>query len=227
MIKRLLPLSIFFSLIGLYYYFGMNQYLSWEVLQEKNETLKEIAFHHFFWTSFIFILSYATYTMLCLPGIFILSILAGYLFEQPVSTMYVTLAATIGSTFLFLATRTAVGDLLRKKASPFLISIENLLIKNETLYLFLIRLFPLFPLSLVTISCAFFKIRFRSFLWTTFLGAMPIIFLYTQIGSGLTTVLNQNEPLSLETLLIPKITLSVVGLASFCVLPFFIKQFKA
>ena len=98
-------------------------------------------------SSLIFILLYIVVAALSLPiGIF-LSLIGGFLFPQPFSTLYIVIGATIGATIVFLAARTAIGDLLKKKAGRLLTKIEKGFRENGVSYLLFFAPGP--PLSLL------------------------------------------------------------------------------
>ena len=80
-----------------------------------------------------------------------MTLLAGFVFGTALGAVIVVLAATLGSLIVFLAARYAIGDLLYKKAGPFVRRMEEGFRKNAFSYLMFLRLVPLFPFWLVNL----------------------------------------------------------------------------
>src|ERR1700722_16331166 len=95
-LKPLLPfLFILIFMIGAYAFAYIHP-ASWENLRQFHLSLKKFDELHPIATPLLFVGVYILYALLSLPGIFVLSLLAGFLFIQPYSTLYVALAAAIG-----------------------------------------------------------------------------------------------------------------------------------
>ena len=90
-----------------------------------------------------FVAIYAVATALSLPGGLVLSIAGGFLFGAVFATTLIVVGATIGATAIFLAARSAFGDLLRKRAGPFIAKLEAGFRENAFSYLLVLRLVPL------------------------------------------------------------------------------------
>lgn len=178
-------------------------------------------------TLFLFMCLYILYALLPIPGIFVLSLLAGFLFRQPFSTLYVTIAATIGASLLFFTARSAFGEIFYKKSSYFLLHLEKGFHKNAASYLLFLRLIPLFPFWIVNLAGAFFGVSFWVFAWTTFIGMIPSVFVYTQAGRGLTLILQSPEPLNPVHFFNLHIVIALIGLAFLSLLPILLKSLKS
>ena len=103
----------------------------------------------------VFILVYALCTALSLPTGLLLSTLSGFLFGTWLGGLVNVVGATLGATLIFLAARTALGDLLRARAGPFLRKLEAGFREDELSYMLVLRLVPLFPFWLVNLAPAF------------------------------------------------------------------------
>lgn len=218
-LKALLPfLPIFFLMIGAYA-FAYFHPLSWESFKEFHLQLKIFGESHPVATPLIFMSIYILYALLSLPGIFILSLIAGFIFAQPFSTLYAAVASTIGASLLFLVARSAFGSLFYKRPGHFLNRMEKGFHENAISYLLFLRLIPFSPFWMVNLASAFFRISFWVFIWTTFVGMIPSIFVYTQAGKGITLLLERPDPLTPLHLLNPPIVIALVGLALLSLLP--------
>lgn len=197
--------------------------LSLSGLKELSFKLKEFSLNHDYLTPFLFIIFYILCAVFSFPGIFLLSLLSGYLFTQPFSTIYPTFAATFGATFLFLLTRTTFAHLLYKNTNKMLIKMENGFQENATHYLLFLRLIPLFPFWLVNLAGAFFKVPLKTFVWTTFIGMLPSTFAYTQAGKGLAELLEPHSE-GLNSVLNPHLLMGLAALAVLSIAPLFFKK---
>ena len=72
--------------------------------------------------------------------------------------------------------------------------------ENAANYLLFLRLVPLFPFWLVNLAPAFFGIKLKTFLWTTFIGIIPGSFVYAQAGVGLGAIFDTDKPFSIDTI---------------------------
>lgn len=215
-----------FSLIMGAYLFAYFHPLSWDNVKQLHLKLKNFNTLHPIATPLIFISVYILYALLSLPGIFILSLLAGFLFVQPLSTLYVTIAATIGASLLFVIARTAFGKIFYRQFSHSLNRLKDGFRENSVSYLLFLRLIPLFPFWIVNLAGAFFGVSFWAFAWTTFVGMIPSVFIYTQAGKSLTLLLESHDPLNPINLFNPHLMVTLIGLALLTLLPVFFRQSK-
>jgi uncharacterized membrane protein YdjX (TVP38/TMEM64 family) len=226
-LKPLLPfLFILIFMLGAYLFAYLHP-PSWESLRQFHLSLKNFDEQHPYVTPLLFMGIYILYALFSLPGIFILSLLAGFLFVQPFSTLYVTFAATIGAALLFLVARTAFGELLYRRSGPFLGRLEKGFQNNAVSYLLFLRFLPLFPFWVVNLAGAFFGVSFWGFVWTTFVGMIPSVFIYTQAGRGLTYLLEQTAPLTPTHMWNSHLVMALVGLALLSLLPIVVSRGKA
>lgn len=200
--------------------------LSWGHLQHFYARLIELERDHPILTPFVFMSAYILYTLLSLPGIFLFSLVAGCLFIQPFSTLYVTCAATIGASLLFLLARTAFGSFFYSRNNYLLGQMEQGFRKNAVSYLLFLRLIPMSPFWMINISGAFFKVPFWTFVWTTFFGMIPSVIIYTQAGKELALFLDSAAPLSPAHLFNPYLVTTLIGMALLTLVPIFFKSSK-
>lgn len=222
--KRFLPIAIILLLMGIVYMSGVHKYLTFSNLKAHHSQLKFFVEARPMMSATLFILTYIITSALCLPvGIF-LSLFGGFLFPVPWSTLYVVVGATLGSTIIFLAARTAIGDFLKKRAGPFLQKMEKGFQKNAWSYLLLLRFVPIFPFWLINIAPAFFGVRFITFFWTTLIGIIPGAYVFTQAGAGLSAIFASGQAFSFENILNTQVKIALVALGIFALIPIVIKK---
>ncbi|MCP5503629.1 MAG: TVP38/TMEM64 family protein [Chlamydiales bacterium] len=224
--KKWIPIIIIIILMLIVYFSGVTKYLTFETIKENRQLILSYIDQYPLLMPFLFTLIYVVMTALSLPGGALLSILGGFIFGVPLSTIYVVVGATIGATIIFSAARTAMGDLLKRKAGPFLLKMETGFQKNAASYLLFLRLIPLFPFWLVNIAPAFFNVKTRTYLWTTFLGIIPGAYVFTQAGNGLGAIFDSGKELSVETVFNIEIKIALIVLALFALIPIFVKRLR-
>ena len=224
--KKFLPLVIIVLLMGVAYFSGLGNHLTYDNLKTHHTTLKAFVGTHPFLTPLIYIGLYIVMAALSLPGGAILSLFGGFLFPQPFSTIYVVIGATIGAALIFLAARSALGEILYKKAGNVFYKMEQGFKDNAISYLFFLRFVPLFPFWVVNLAAAFFRVSFWTYLWTTFIGIAPGSFVFTQAGTGLSAIFETGQAFSLSTIFNIQIRIALIALGIFALIPILIKKFK-
>ncbi len=225
-LKKFIPIVIIVALMIIAYFSGVGKYLTYDNLKAHHSTIKDFVAAHPFLTPLIFIGAYIVMAALSLPGAAILSVFGGFLFPHPFSTIYVVIGATIGATLIFLAARTALGELLYKKAGKLLSKMEKGFKENAISYLFFLRFVPIFPFWIVNLAAAFFRVSLWPYLWTTFIGIAPGSFVFTQAGVGLSAIFETGAEFSLATVFNMNIRIALIALGIFALIPIIVKKLK-
>lgn len=224
--RRLLPLALILVLMLTTYISGLHHYLSFESLRHHRSQLIDAVETYPVAAPLIFITVYTILTALSVPGGSFLSLCGGFLFPQPYSTLYVVVGATSGALILFEVARTALGDILKRKAGTLMEKIEGGIREDGWSYLLFLRLVPLFPFWLVNLAPAFFGVRTLTFAWTTFVGIIPGAFVFTQAGAGLGAIFDSGESLNLATVFNPQVKLALLALGIFALMPLLLKKLR-
>ena len=116
---KYLPALIIFVGMAFIYFSGVYLYLSLDYLRMYHKSLKAFVGMYPIAVPIAFCLVYIILTALSIPGAVFLTLLGGYLFPQPFSTIYVVFSATCGATLIFLAARTVLKGILKKKLGHF------------------------------------------------------------------------------------------------------------
>ena len=225
--QRLLPLLLLIAGLVAFFALGLNRYLTFETLRENRAWLLQEVADSAITATLFFMAIYIVVVAFSLPGGAVMTITGGFLFGQWLGTAYVIVAATIGATILFLAARTALGDILRAKAGPFLKKMEAGFQENALSYLLVLRLIPLFPFFIVNLVPAFLGVRLRDFVIATVVGIIPGSFVYATVGAGLGSIFDTGGAFSARGILTPEIVTALVGLAILALLPVAYKKMKA
>ncbi|WP_282607571.1 TVP38/TMEM64 family protein [Pelagibius sp. Alg239-R121] len=224
--RRLAPIAVILAAIFGAFALGLDDYLSFEALRDNREILMAFTADNVIAAVAIFIGIYAVSTALSLPGGAVLSIAGGFLFGSFLGTLWVVLGATIGAVGIFLAARTALGDILKAKAGPWLMKMEAGFQENALSYLLVLRLVPLFPFVVVNLVPAFLGVSLRTFTLATFIGIIPGSFVFASIGAGLGSVFDRGDSFSPTGILTPEVIVALLGLSVLSLVPVVYKRIK-
>jgi uncharacterized membrane protein YdjX (TVP38/TMEM64 family) len=191
--QKYIPLLLLFLGLVAAYFFGLHEYFNLESLKVHRQTLKTLVAQHWAMASFLFILTYLALTAAAIPIDAFMCLTSGFLFSQPFSTLYILIASLTGGILLFLAARTAFGDLLKRKAGPRLQKMEANFQKNAAAYLIFLRLIPIMPSWLINLTPALFGVPLKTFTWASIIGILPGAYVFSQAGTGLGTFLDSPE----------------------------------
>ena len=225
-IKKYLPNIILILGLIIIYFSGVLDYLSYDVLKQNRKALIAYVHQYFIFSSIAFIFLYIAIVALSVPGASFLTIIGGFLFPQPLSTLYVVTGATIGASILFVAAKTALHDFFERKIKKYLKKLEKGFLENAASYLLFLRFVPLFPFWLVNLAPAFFHVPLRTFVCTTFIGIIPGSFVYAQAGAGLGAIFDNDQEFSLATVLNWQMRVALICLAIFSLIPIVIKKMR-
>jgi len=225
--KRLWPIALLAGGLGLFYAFGLNDYLNFESLRENRAALLNYVENYGAASALAFALIYIVCVAFSLPGAAFLTITGGFLFGPMLSVIYVVVAATIGATILFLIAKTTLGDAFEARMGPWLKKMERGFQENALSYLLVLRLIPLVPFFVVNLVPAFLGVKLRTFFFATLIGIVPGTFVYAQVGVGLGSIFSGGQAFSASAILTPDVVFAMVGLAVLSLVPVLYKIFKA
>jgi len=227
LLHRFLPLAILGAGLALFFAFDLDRYAGFDALREHRGWLVDQVENNASLAGLAFIAVYTLVVAFSIPGGAILTVAAGLLFGTATAALYAVIGATLGATCLFLAARTALGDLLRTKTGPSLRRMEEGFRENALNYLLVLRLIPLFPFWLVNLVPAFLGVSLRDYVIGTFFGIIPGTFVFASLGNGLGAVLDAGESPDLGLVFTPDILIPIVGIAFLALLPVVYKKIKA
>ena len=225
--KRLLPVAVLVLGLAAFFFFGLNQYLSFEALSQNRAALLDWVDTYGIVAALIYMLIYAAAIAFSLPGGAVLTITGGFLFGSLLGTLCVVIAATAGATALFVIAKTSFGDVLKAKAGPALQKMQAGFQEGALSYLLVLRLVPIFPFFLVNLVPAFLGVSLRVYVLGTFIGIIPGTFVFATVGAGLGSVFDQGGTFSAAGILTPQIITALVGLAVLALIPVVYKKIKA
>jgi len=199
--KRKLAIIIFaVILLALFYYFDLGRFLTLAALKANRDGLAAFYAEHRLLTVLLFMAVYIVQTALSLPGAAILSLAFGAIFGAMRGTVYACLAASIGATCAFLATRYLLHDLVQRRFGGRLEKLNRELEERGLSYLLFLRLVPVFPFFLINLAAGLTRLPLRTFIIGTIVGIIPGGFVYCNAGASLATINALREVASFRVL---------------------------
>ncbi|MEM0990421.1 MAG: TVP38/TMEM64 family protein [Pseudomonadota bacterium] len=220
---KMLPLALIVAGVIAALIFG-RQYLSFAAIAEHYQTLIAWRDSYFIATIAVFMAVYIAAVAFSVPGAVWLTLIGGFLFGTVLGSVLVVTSATIGALLIFLAARTALGEMLRARASGWLSRMENGFADGAVSYLLIMRLVPVVPFFVANLAPAFFGVRTVTYTWTTLLGIIPGTVVYISIGSGLGEQLERGEAPNLGVIFEPHVLGPLLGLAVLAALPLLLRK---
>ena len=227
LVRRVLPVAVLVAGFVAFFAFDLDRFVSLDALKENRETLRMLVSENGVVAILAFAAIYALVIAFSLPGGAIMTITGGFLFGAIGGGLVVVVGATIGATALFLAARTALGDVLRARAGPFMSKMEDGFRNNALSYLLVLRLIPLFPFWLVNLVPAFLGVSTATYVIGTFVGIIPGTFVYASVGNGLGALIDAGQDPDLGIIFRPEILGPLVGLAVLALVPVVYKKIQA
>ena len=202
-VMRLLPLVGVLTLAGLIIGMGWNRYLSLDTLKDHGEALHAFVADHYLLTLVGLVLLFGLLTASVIPGVFFLTVAAGYLFGVWVGAIATVLGASLGALAIYAVGRSALGETLRARAAsrPGLLQRVCEGVDRHTFqYVLVSRLVVTVPFHLINVAAGIVSAPLRPYLAATAIGLLPAHLIYCWIGDGLNDILSVNEDPDLRAL---------------------------
>lgn len=201
---------IFLAVIG-FFYFDLNESLTLQNLKAHQWELRSYYRSSPAFVIALYLLSFLLVTCLPLPGATLLTLAGGALFGFWFGVIWVTFGSVAGSTIAFLLARHALPDSVRDRSKEQFDKISSGFGQDGSMYLFSLRIIPIFPFFVVNVGMALTSITTWTYMWVSFLGMLPGTLLYVNAGSQLSRIRSLSEVISPGTL----ISLFVLGVFPF------------
>lgn len=135
------------------------------------------------WGPLAFLAGYAVAVVAFVPGS-LLTLAGGATFGLVRGVVYVWLAATLGAVLAFLVARHLARPWVEQRVAtdPRFAAIDGAIASQGGRIVFLLRLSPLFPFSLLNYALGLTRVRFRDYTIASF-GMLPGTVLYVYYGS--------------------------------------------
>lgn len=183
--KRILLVLLIIALVISFFAFDLNRFLTLESLQQSQGDFAALKAQSPWLIASMAFALYVLVTALSLPGALIMTLAMGALFGLAVGTLLVSFASSIGATLAFLAARFVLRDTVQRRFGDKLGAINDGVAKDGALYLFTLRLIPVFPFFLINLLMGLTPMRARTFYWVSQLGMLAGTVVFVNAGTQL------------------------------------------
>lgn len=219
-LRRLLPAGVLLAGLLAFLALGGLRYLDFETLEAHREALLRLVESYGALAPLAYIAFYAVIVAFSIPGALVMTVAGGFLFGTLTGALCAVIGATLGAVAVFLAARTAIGDLLRDRAGPAMRRMRAGFQRDALSYLLVLRLVPLFPFWLVNLVPAFLGVSLKVFVIGTLLGIVPGSLVYASVGNGLGAIFAAGETATIgDAIFEPAVLLPIIGLVVLSLLP--------
>lgn len=207
--KRSAIVIAFILLVTAFFALDLDRYLTLESLKQSQHDFAAIKMESPWLVAGVFFVVYVIATALSLPGAIILTLAAGALFGLFEGTLLVSFASSLGATLAFLASRFVLRDAVQSRFGDKLTAINDGIAKEGALYLFTLRLVPIFPFFLINLLMGLTPMQTRTFYWVSQVGMFAGTLVFVNAGTQLAQLQ------SLSGILSPALLFSFVLLGVF------------
>ncbi len=183
--KKVMVIGVIALLVTVLYAFDINGYLTISGLKNSVSQLEIWRTDNPLLAGVVFFLLYVLIALLSLPGAAVMTIGAGALFGLLWGSIIASFASSIGATLAFLLSRYLLRDIVQNRFGDRLTTINAGMVKEGPLYLFTLRLVPVFPFFLINLLMGLTSIRTRDYYWVSQLGMLAGTLVYVNAGTQL------------------------------------------
>lgn len=184
--KALLISCVAMILVFIAWHYGLHTYFSLSSLQANRAYLEEMVQRNYLHAVLIFMAIYAAVISLGMPGVPPLTMIGGFLFGFLPAVVYATISATIGTTISFLLIKYVLANVIRGKYAQKLDRFnEKIASHGAASYLLTMQLMGIIPYFVINVLAALANVSTVTFMWTTLVGSVPILFVYAFAGRQL------------------------------------------
>lgn len=199
-LKKILLVLIIAALVVSALVFDVGQYLSLEVLKERQQQLNQL-FSNSPWTMFTICFAiYVTATALSLPGAAVLTLASGAIFGLGWGLLLASFASSLGALLAFLSARFVLRDWVEQKFGERLKTINSGMKRDGAFYLLSLRLVPILPFFVINLAMGLTQIKSWTFYWISQLGMLLGTLAYVNAGTQLAQIESLNDVLSANLL---------------------------
>lgn len=194
-VKRFLPLIALAAIIALVFGMGWNRYLSLDTLREHGGEFRAFTAENYALSLLILMAIFAGLTATVIPGVFFLTITAGYLFGPWVGGVATSVAATLGAMVIYAVARSALGEALRAKAERdegMMKKVCAAIDRDTFWYVLASRLAVVVPFHMINVAAGVMSVRLVPYVAATLIGLLPAHMIYCWMGARLNTLLAEN-----------------------------------
>lgn len=196
--RRLILALVIVAAIVAFFAADLDQYLSFDYLESQRDALRQFVAERPLAAGGTFFLIYVLVTGLSLPGAAVMTLAGGAIFGLLWGTVLASIASTVGATIAMLVARLLLRETVQRRFAARLGPINRGIERDGALYLFSLRLVPLFPFFMINLVMGLMPIRAVTFFVASLVGMLPGTLVYVFAGTQLAEVSGPGDVLSLD-----------------------------
>ena len=208
-IKKILLLLVLLGAVLAFFALGLDRYFSLEAAKAAQAEITQLQATRPWLVLGSYFAVYVAVAALSLPGALILTLLAGALFGLWAGTLIVSFASSLGALLAMLSARYVLRDSVKARFGARLADIDKGIAREGALYLFTLRLVPVFPFFVVNLLMGLTAIPAAAFYGVSQLGMLAGTLVFVNAGTQLAQIN------SLQGILSPGLITSFVLLGVF------------
>jgi pyruvate/2-oxoglutarate dehydrogenase complex dihydrolipoamide dehydrogenase (E3) component/uncharacterized membrane protein YdjX (TVP38/TMEM64 family) len=182
---KLLLVAVIAVMVAVFFLLDFDRFLTLGYLKAQQQAFQDYYQAHRMWTLLAYFIIYVLVTALSLPGAAVMTLAGGALFGFWPALLVVSFASTIGATLAMLVARFLLRDWVQGQFGDKLKAINAGIDKEGALYLFSLRLVPLFPFFLINLAMGLTPLRAVTFYWVSQIGMLAGTAVYVNAGTQL------------------------------------------
>ena len=186
--KKILILAVIAVLILVYFVFDLGQYLDLNYFKEQQGKIADYRDSSPLQAAAIYFVIYILVTGLSLPGAAIATLIGGAIFGLLWGTVLVSFASVIGASCAFLVSRHILRDAIQSRYGDRLRTINEGIRKDGAVYLFTLRMVPLFPFFVINLVMGLTPMRLGTYFIVSQIGMLPGTIVYVNAGTQLAKI---------------------------------------
>ena len=197
---------------------------NYEFIKANKEVIHKFKSENFLFLTIIFLI-FSIIWILLLGFAFPLLVFSGFVFGKWFGTLLVVTAITIGATLLYMLANFFFRNVIKQKLVPKFFKLKELFIKNDILYFMIFRFLGGIPFAIQNVLPILFDMSVKNYFIATFIGCMPTMFISVALGSGIEEIIDQNEELTVFTVLSsPEIYIPIIAFIFILFIAFVIRK---
>ena len=172
--------------------FSLQEISSYDFIKDNRLYFIELKNSNLFLVSIIFLIFTIIWVFPLLGFGSPVAIIGGFILGKWIGTLIVVLGLSVGATFLYIFGNYFLKDIIREKFLNRFRSLEMKFKSSEFIYLLIYRFIGGIPWQLSCLLPTLFNVKKVNFLFATFIGIIPQVFLVVSIGDGLEKVIEEN-----------------------------------
>ena len=177
--------------------YNISDFFSYEFIRLNKNVILEYRRENFLILTILFF-TFSIVWVLMLGFAMPLLIFSGFVFGKWWGILIVLTSTSIGATLLYFLAGLFFRDIIQEKFAPKFSKLKKFFNKNELVYFMFFRFIGGggTPYAVQNTLPILFNMPIKNYIIATFLGSMPSMFVTVSIGSGIETIIDQNEKLN-------------------------------